>query len=181
MAFDASPGAGSLYRYDLDGTCSQVLRDVTISNGLGWSGDGRRMYHVDSGAGTVTAYDYDVSRGLLSGGTPFVVLEDEPGVPDGLCMDSEDHLWVAIWGAGEVRRYSPDGRLVCVVEVAASQPSSCALGGADGRQLFITTARNGVDAEVLARQPDAGRLFCVEVDVPGVALHAFRGPTGRAR
>jgi sugar lactone lactonase YvrE len=180
MAFDASPGAGSLYRYDLDGSCSRVLREVTISNGIGWSRDGRRMYHVDSGgAGTVTAYDYDVADGSLSGGEPFVVLEGEPGVPDGLCMDSEDHLWLAIWGAGEVRRYSPDGRLVCVVEVAARQPSSCALGGADGRQLFITTARNGLDADVLAGQPDSGRLFCVEVDVPGVPVHPFRGPTGR--
>ena len=181
MAFDATLGAGSLYRYDLDGTCSQVLREVTISNGIGWSRDGQRMYHVDSGVGTVTSYEYDVSSGSLSGGKAFLVFGTEHGVPDGLCMDSEDHLWVAIWGAGEVRRYSPDGRLVCLVEVAASQPSSCALGGADGRQLFITTARNGVDAEVLARQPDAGRLFCVEVDVPGVVLHPFRGPTGRAR
>jgi sugar lactone lactonase YvrE len=181
MAFDADPGAGSLYRYELDGTCTQVLRDLTISNGIGWSRDGRRMYHVDSGAGTLMAYDYDLSRGSLSGGRPLVVLEEGHGVPDGLCMDSDDHLWVAIWGAGEVRRYSPDGEQVCVVEVAASQPSSCALGGADGRQLFITTARRDVHADVLSRQPDAGRLFCVEVDVPGLPLNTFGGPAGPPR
>ena len=176
MAFDASPGAGSLYRYDVDAACSQVLTDLTISNGLGWSVDGRRMYHVDSGAATLTVYDYDLERGRLSGGTPLVVLDEGQGVPDGLCVDSQDHLWVAIWGAGAVHRYSPEGELVCVVDVAASQPSSCALGGADGRQLFITTARRDVSPDVLDQQPDAGRLFSVEVDVPGLPLHAFRGP-----
>lgn len=174
MAFEATPGAGSLYRFDLDGTCTKVVTDLTISNGIGWSPDGGTMYHVDSGAATLYAYDYDLDLGELAGRRPLVVASG-PGVPDGLCVDQDGHLWVAMWGAGEVRRYSPDGEQVAVVEVAATQPSCCALGGADGRQLFITTARDGVAQDVLAAQPDAGRLFAVTVDVPGQPIQPFRG------
>ena len=174
MAFGAAPGAGSLYRVDVDGSCTKTVTDLTISNGLGWSPDANTMYHVDSGAATVFAYNYDLEQGALSNGRPLVVITGE-GVPDGLCVDRDGYLWVAIWGAGEIHRYAPDGQRVAVVEVAASQPSSCALGGADGRQLFITTARHDIAEDLLGRQPDAGRVFSATVDVPGQPIQPFRG------
>jgi sugar lactone lactonase YvrE len=174
MAYDAAPGAGSLYRVDLDGSWTKVLGDLTISNGIGWSPDGSRMYHVDSGAATITAYDFDLDKGEISAPTSLVVLSGG-GVPDGLCVDREGYLWVAIWGAGEVHRYTPEGQQVCVVEVPASQPSSCALGGPYGRELFITTARHGAADADLARQQESGCLFAVTVDVPGQPIQPFLG------
>lgn len=174
MAYDATPGAGSLYRVE-DGRYERVWGDLTISNGLGWSPDGTRMYHVDSGAATLSVADYDVATGVPTNRRPLVVLESDEGLPDGICVDAAGDIWVAVWGGGQVRRYSPDGELQAVVSVAASQPSCCSLGGPDGRTLFITTAREGLSPESLATQPDAGRLFAVEVDTPGLPIAAFGG------
>jgi sugar lactone lactonase YvrE len=185
MAYDVTPGAGSLYRVE-DGRCERVWGDLTISNGLGWSPDGTRMYHVDSGAGTISVADYDVASGVPSNRRPLVVLEPDDGLPDGLCVDAAGDIWVAVWGGGQVRRYSSDGELRATVSVAAIQPSCCTLGGPDRRTLFITTAREGLTPEALATQPDAGRLFAVEVETPGLALAAYgavpgSGPAREAR
>jgi sugar lactone lactonase YvrE len=167
MAYDATPGAGSLYRYDGDGRCSQILAGVSISNGLGWSPDGTRMYYADSSTQAISVFDYDVASAAIANRRPLATVDPADGVPDGLCVDCEGHLWVAIWGAGQVRRYRPDGTQAAVVEVAARQPSSCALGGPQGRHLFITTARVGLPKETLATEPDTGRVFVTEVAVPG--------------
>ena len=167
MAYDAAPGAGSLYRYDGDGRYSRILTDVSISNGLGWSPDGTRMYYADSSTQTISVFDYDVTTAAMTNRRTLATVDPGDGVPDGLCVDRDGFLWVAIWGAGEVRRYTPDGALAAVVEVAARQPSSCALGGPEGRHLFITTARKDLPDETLAAEPHSGRVFVTEVAVPG--------------
>jgi sugar lactone lactonase YvrE len=167
MAYEGDAGAGSLYRYDGEGRCTPVLTNLTISNGLAWSADGNTMFHVDSGAGTVSAFDYDLSDASVANRRCLVRLEPDDGMPDGLCLDAEDCLWVAVWGGSQVRRYTPQGELTTVVGVSASQPSSCALGGPEARTLYITTARVGLPPDALAAQPDAGRLFCVEVGTAG--------------
>jgi sugar lactone lactonase YvrE len=174
MAYDVSPGAGSLYRYGAEGRWTRVLSDVTISNGIGWSPDGELMYYVDSGAGTVSVMDFDLADGTVANRKTLIAVDPNQGVPDGLCVDEDGYLWVAIWGAGEVRRFSPDGEQVAVVELEASQPSCCALGGPDGRTLFITTARVDLPEETLARQPDAGRVFICSVETPGPAARTYR-------
>jgi sugar lactone lactonase YvrE len=180
MSYDGAPGAGSLYRHDGLSRYTRVVTDVTISNGLAWSLDGTTMYYVDSGPGTISAFSYDAATGVPASRRYLVGLEPGEGVPDGLCLDAEGCLWVAIWGGGQVRRYSPDGELIATVAVAATQPSSCALGGDDGRTLYITTAREGIGPDALTAQPDAGRLFCVEVTTPGPpaqpSLHTPPGP-----
>jgi sugar lactone lactonase YvrE len=177
MAYDAAPGAGSLYRFD--GTrCDAMVHSVTISNGIGWSPDGRRMYYVDSAAGWVRRYDYDAADGTIGEPVTLADIDPELGVPDGLCVDQDGRIWVAIWGGSEVRRYTPDGDLLAVVSVGTSQPSSCALGGPDGRLLFITTARSDLPDTVLAAEPDAGRLFSVPVSVPGLPLQPYLGLAG---
>jgi len=130
MGFDERPGAGTLYRLDLDGTVSTVLDGLTISNGLGWSPDDRTVYLSDSGATTVWAFDYDLDSGTF--GDRRVLLdfsEDPDGVADGLTVDDEGCLWTALWGGGQVRRYSPAGDLLAVVDVAASNTTSCAFVG----------------------------------------------------
>jgi sugar lactone lactonase YvrE len=177
MAFDATPGVGSLYRYDdSGGTCTRVLSGLTISNGIGWSPDSSRLYHVDSGPATLTEYPYDTASGHI--GAPHLLVQlSGGGEPDGLCVDSDGFIWLAVWGVGQVRRYSPKGELVCVVDVPANQPTSCALGGIDERQLFITSARHRQTDAQLAQQPETGKLFAVEVETAGLPIQPFGRPT----
>lgn len=178
MGLDEQPGAGSLYRVDLDGAVSTVLTGLTVSNGIDWSPDDDVLYLADSGTRTVTAFDYDVDLGMLE--RPRVLLEfadDEPGTPDGLTVDREGHLWIAVWGGGQVRRYSAAGVLEEVVDVRASQTSSCTFVGPTLDILVVSTSTEGLSARERAAQPDAGRLFTVRVpDVLGRAAFPYRGP-----
>ena len=165
MEFEARPGAASLYRLDTDGTVSVVLRDLTISNGLGWSPDGTTMYLADTGPGTVTAYDFDGATGAIE--RPRVVVEAEGA--DGLTVDDDGLLWIARFGHGVVARYDPaDGRELVRIELPASQPTSCAFVGST---LIITTAARDVgDAE-----PEAGRLFAADAGVTGPPAIPYAG------
>ncbi|MDQ3464319.1 MAG: SMP-30/gluconolactonase/LRE family protein [Actinomycetota bacterium] len=165
MALDSTPGAGTLYRLDLDRSVHPVLTGLTISNGIDWSPDATTMYFIDSTPGTVTAYDYDRHTGAIS--EPRTVLEVPPddGMPDGMTVDSEGCLWVAIWGGSAVRRYAPDGTLLANVELPATQVTSCAFGGPALRDLYITTASEGLSAAARAGQPHAGAIFCVRTEV----------------
>jgi sugar lactone lactonase YvrE len=174
MAYDESPGAGTLYRLELDGRCSTVLTGLTISNGIGWSPDGATMYLSDSGAGSVDAFDFDGATGAI-GGRRTLVQIDQPGrAPDGLTVDEQGDLWVGIYGGWAVNRYSPDGSLRDTVRIPAAQATSCAFGGPDRSTLFVTTGRERLDEAALERQPDAGRVFAVTglgVRAPGCARY----------
>jgi sugar lactone lactonase YvrE len=178
MGLHEEPGAGSLYRVDLDGTVSTVLTDLTVSNGIAWSPDDDVLYLADSGTRTVTAFDYDLDLGTLH--RPRVLLEfadDEPGTPDGLTVDRQGHLWIALWGGGQVRRYSSGGVLEDVVRVPVTQTSSCAFAGPALDLLIVSTSAEGLSVEERAAQPDAGRLFTARVpDVLGRAAFPYRGP-----
>jgi sugar lactone lactonase YvrE len=173
MAFDYELGRASLYRFNESTGAKTVLSNVTISNGLGWSADRKNMYYVDSGPGRLYVFDVDV-LGDVSNQQVLVQLDvKNDGTPDGLCIDEEGALWVAVWGSSEVRRYSPSGEQLARVHLPTSQPSCCAIGGANGTTLYITTAQEDMSDEQLAREPDAGRLFCVDVGVAGTPLLAF--------
>jgi sugar lactone lactonase YvrE len=178
MAHDAAPGRGSLYRWDDANGARTVREGVAISNGLGWSPDRRTMYYVDSGPAVVYAFDVD-DRGELGAQRVFAQLDAaSDGSPDGLCVDAEGAIWVALWGGGSVRRYAPTGEVIARVLVDTSQPSSCAIGGANGTTLYVTTAREELSEEVLATEPLAGRLFCADVGVPGQHLDSYRPDAG---
>ncbi len=181
MAHDESPGAGVLYRLELDGTCTTVLTGLTISNGIGWSPDGTVMYLSDSGTRTIDAFDFAAASGEITSRRTIVVVT-EPGVaPDGLTVDGRGDIWVALWGGGAVRRYSPQGALLDTVLVGVDRPTSCAFGGPDLATLFITTARHGLDETSVAQQPDAGRVFRVDgLGVKGAPCAPYRGPTAFA-
>jgi sugar lactone lactonase YvrE len=168
MAYDASPGAAALYRLDLDGSVSRVLDDVTISNGLEWSPDGSLAYYVDTPTHRIDVFGYDGERGLTDR-RPFVRFPDD-GSPDGLTVDAEGGVWVALFGGGAVHRYTPEGRLDAVVELPTPQVTACTLGGPDLDRLFITTS-----AENLTGDPVAGSLFTVEVGVRGRPVREFCG------
>lgn len=173
MALDAKPGLGNLFRYSEAIGTEKVLGGLTISNGLGWSADRRTMYFIDSGPSAVYAFDLD-DTGDVSNRRILVQLDHESeGDPDGMCVDAEGALWVAVWGGYQVRRYSPEGELLARVTLSTAQPSCCAIGGSNGTTLYITTAQEDLSPEQLADEPDAGRIFCADVGIGGVPLNAF--------
>lgn len=160
-AHDNTAGAGSLFRADLDGTVTRVVRGLTISNGLGWSPDGTTMYVTDSAVGAIDAYDYDVGTGALGDCRPLVRLQSEQGAPDGLTVDADGYLWVAVWGGGAVHRYAPDGSLQSVLPLGTSHVTSCAFVGPALADLVVTTAQDELTPAQLAAEPDAGRIHLV--------------------
>jgi sugar lactone lactonase YvrE len=170
MAYDQAPGAAAMYRLDPDGSVRQVFGGLTISNGLEWSPDGGLAYYADTATHRVDVFDYAPDAGLTDR-RPFVVLGDD-GNPDGLTVDAEGGVWVALYGGGAVHRYDPAGRLDAVVEVPTAQVTACTLGGPDLDQLFVTTSREGMaDGD----DPLAGALFRAEVGVRGLPVRPFAG------
>lgn len=183
MAYEGSPGAGSLYRVDLDGAVTKVLSGLAVPNGMGWSLDGLTMYHTDSGVRTIFAYGFDPASGEMGAGKPLVTLDGAPGAaPDGLTIDEEGCLWTAIWDGGRVQRYDPAGRLLEEVLVPVARPTSCCFAGHDLDLLVVTTARQGLDASGLSGKPGAGRLFASRPGATrptGPALSRPREPVSR--
>jgi sugar lactone lactonase YvrE len=163
-----------LVRLEADGRLTVLDDDLTLSNGLAWSSDGRRMFSVDSLRRTVSVRDYDPDSGAV--GPRRVHLRLEDGLPDGIAMDAADHLWVAVWGRGAVRRYAPDGAVVDQVAIPAPHTSSVAFAGDDLRVLVVTTATSELTDAQLAAHPDSGRMFTARVDVPGLPVAPWRGP-----
>jgi sugar lactone lactonase YvrE len=174
MAFNAEVGRGTLYRFHESTGAETMFGDLTISNGIGWSPDARTMYFIDTGPGIISAFDVD-DRGEISGQRVLARFNvEEEGGPDGLCVDAEGAIWAAVWGGYEVRRYSPSGELLARVAVSTAQPSCCAIGGANGTTLYITTAYEDLSENQIAAEHDAGRLFCVDIDVAGAPLAPYR-------
>jgi sugar lactone lactonase YvrE len=171
MAYDQQPGAGALYRLDPDGSVQVVLENVTISNGLEWSPDGSRAYYNDSPTQRIDVFDYEAESGL-SGRRPFAEVPAEAGLPDGLTVDEEGGIWVALYGGGSVRRYTPEGLFDEVIEVAAKQVTACTFGGSGLDQLFITTSREDLKP---GEDPLAGSLFRASGGVAGMPVRDFVG------
>lgn len=171
MAYDRRTGGGSVYRLDPDLSVSVVIEGVTISNGLEWSPDGSIAYYVDTPTHEISIFDYDRELGL-TGRRTFVSIDPELGSPDGLTVDSEGGVWVALFRGSAVRRYSSDGVLDDVVELPARQVTACTFGGADLDQLFITTSRENLEP---GDDPLAGSLFGAEVGVTGLPARPFAG------
>lgn len=165
MALDGRQRQEVLYRIDPGGEITVIDDDLTLSNGLAWSPGGTSFYNVDSIPGVVWVRRYDPLRGTV--GKRVELLHIDEGMPDGLCVDVEGNLWIAIWGAGQVRRYTPGAEHVATVEVAAPNVSSVAFVGRDQNVLLITTAREGLSPEQLAEFPHSGLLFTAQVDVTG--------------
>ena len=172
MAYDSAPGAGKLYRVEADGSFDVALTDVTISNGLGWSVDGETAYYVDSMAHGIDTFAFDGPSGELGERRRFADVDASLGLPDGIAIDAEGGVWVALWDGGAVRRYSPEGTLDAVVPLPCGRVTACAFGGDDLSQLFITTSRLDLPAGV---DPAGGALFRCEPGVRGQAVLEFAG------
>ncbi len=165
MAYDETPGAGSLYRIDGRGEVTTVLPSVTISNGLHWSPDGTAVYYVDTPTRRIDVFDYVEAE--LRHRRPLVHIPEEHGAPDGLTVDADGCLWVALWGGAAVHRYRPNGTLDEVVPVPAPRVTACTFGGPQLEELYITTSRIDTD---LDRYPAAGALFRIRVPVQGLPV-----------
>jgi sugar lactone lactonase YvrE len=175
LALDYAPGRGALYRYSSEEGLDRVLEEVTISNGIGWSLDGGTMYYIDSMAYRVDAFDFDLANGEISDRRPFVVIERGAGIPDGLTVDDEGGIWVALWGRAAIRRYSPHGELDRIVDVPTDNVTACCFGGADGRSFFVTSASVELPDERRRMQPLAGSVFVTDVGVSGPPARPFVG------
>lgn len=174
MRYDEAEGGGTLVRHAPSGESITVLDDVTISNGTDWSPDGTLMYYADTPTRRVDVFDVDPDTGLIHDRRPFVQLpHSAPAQPDGLTVDADGCVWVALWKGAAVHRYTPRGELDRVLRVPADQVSSCTFGGPGLTDLYITTATVGLDDQQRAEQPLAGSLFVVPGAGVGRPGHRF--------
>ncbi len=165
----------ALYRLDLDGTIHTMQTGVDVSNGIGWSPDNRTMYFTDSSPAIIYAYDFEASTGAITNRRVFVDSSDRPGFPDGLTVDREGFVWSARWDGGCIERYDPDGNLDRRITMPVRFPTSLAFGGAELRDLYITSARLELTPEEKARPSPDGDLFRVRLDVGGFPEPLFAG------
>jgi len=171
MAYAETPGAGTLFRLDPDASTHVTLSGVTISNGLQWNRAGDTVFYSDTPTGRIDAFDFDSKSGDFTAQRTFAEIAGG-GSPDGLAIDAEDGLWVALWGGSAVHRYDARGQLDLVVDLPVSQVTACTFGGPDLTTLFITTSRQGLADD---EQPDAGAVFRYETGVRGAPVHPFAG------
>ena len=169
-------GAGNLYRFDrIGGDAVSLVGEVHLSNGLDWSPDDRTFYFADSLRRTVWAFDYDLGRGTIANRRVFARLAAATEAPDGLTVDAEGHVWIAVWGGHRLIRFAPDGREERTVPLPVPQPTSMAFGGPDLSTLYVTTARAGLDAAALAAAPLSGSLLELRPGVRGLPVTPFAG------
>jgi sugar lactone lactonase YvrE/DNA-binding IclR family transcriptional regulator len=157
---------GSLFRVDADGSWKKMDTGFTVANGLGWSPDNSVMYFTDTPRRTIYAYDFDLLTGTITNRRPFITLDVSDGTPDGLTVDEEGCLWVAVWDAWRVSRYSPQGEELLRIRMPVPRPTSCCFGGPNLDTLYITSAAVRLNEQALAAAPMSGALFSVRV--PGV-------------
>jgi sugar lactone lactonase YvrE len=170
MSLRGDTRGAALYRLDPDLTVRRMLPGLSVSNGLGWSPDGDTLYHVDSPRRRVDVYDYDDTAGAIAGRRAVIPIAPELGLPDGLAVDAEGGVWVALWGGGAVQRYSPEGTVDERIELPATNVTSCCFGGVDMRTLYVTTAARGAEGE-----PLAGAVFACRPGVRGLPATPFAG------
>jgi sugar lactone lactonase YvrE len=175
MALDERPGEGALYRLDRNGHVETMLGSVTISNGIDWTDDDRRMYFIDTPTHSIDVFDFDATAGAITNRRTFARIPPSVGAPDGLTVDAEGGVWVALWGGSAVHRYAPDGAVDYMIRLPTTYPTSCAFGGADLQDLYITTATIALRPLERDRQPHAGGLFRCRPGQTGRAPYRFGG------
>jgi sugar lactone lactonase YvrE/DNA-binding IclR family transcriptional regulator len=176
LALDSTPDAGALHRLDPDGSARVTQAGLHVPNGLGFSPDGRLLYLADSARRRVDVFDFDLARGAIANRRPFVELAEGEGVPDGLTVDADGGVWIALWDGWRVVRHAPDGRLDRVLHLPVPRPTSCAFGGPDLATLYVTSARVRLSAAQLAEAPLSGSVFALDPGgARGVPEPAFGG------
>ena len=175
MSLSGKKGAGTLYRIDPDSSVHKMIENVSISNGIVWSPDATKMYYIDTPTQKVMAYDYNNETGEISNPKVAVTVDSEMGSPDGMTIDEDGNIWVALWGGSAVGCWNPEsGKLIKKIEVPAKNVTSCAFGGDDLGTLYITTARQNTSNEDLQKFPHAGGVFKTRPGVKGTKAFFFK-------
>ena len=175
MDMNEKDPTGSLYSFD-GRSITKLLSDVTISNGMTWSADGKTFYYIDTPTREVKAFDYDLDSGAIANPRIAVTVPASLGWPDGMTSDTQGNLWIAMWGGAQITKWNPHtGQLLEQISVPALQPSSCVFGGKNLNELFITSARKGLDDAALKQYPLSGGVFRVETNVEGMPMFEFAG------
>ena len=164
---------GTLYRLDPDRQVHPMLAPVTTSNGIAWTADGTRMYYVDTRTGRIDLFDFDLDAGTIRNRRAFVTVPASSGKPDGLILDRDDGVWLALWQGGAVHRYTPDGALDLEIRFPVTLTTKCAFGGPELDELYVTSAWIDLDVAGRAAQPHAGGVFRVKTGHVGRAAHRY--------
>jgi sugar lactone lactonase YvrE len=173
MGLTGASGQDKLYRFDPGHGLAAADAGFSLCNGMGWSPDNSRFYLVDSRARRIYVYDFDLANGTIENRRVFAEIPEQLGVPDGLTVDAEACVWVAIYGGWRLTRYDPAGRVERVLMLPVPLVTSCAFGGSDLRTLYVTSARRGLSPRALAKAPLSGSLLALESGVPGLAEPVF--------
>lgn len=175
MHLQTKQGAASLYVMDSRHHVKKVLDDVTISNGIIWSLDQKKMYYIDTPTNQVKAFDYDITTGDISSPRVIITIPEASGSPDGMTIDEEGMLWIGLYGGGAVGRFNPNtGELMQKIGVPALNVTACAFGGDLLETLYITTASIGMHDEQKKKYPFAGGLFAVKPGVKGIPANFYK-------
>jgi sugar lactone lactonase YvrE len=175
LADDGHAGGGRLYRVEPDGGAEVALEGVTVSNGLDWSPDGRTLYYVDSATQRVDEIAFDPDSGTLGERRALIEIPGGEGIPDGLTVDADGFIWLAMFGGGAVLRIAPDGRRERTVRVPVSHPTSCAFGGPGLTDLYVTSATKDLSPAQRREQPAAGGVLRLRPGVRGRRANRFAG------
>jgi sugar lactone lactonase YvrE len=170
-----TPNSGRLYYLDVDQTVHNALEGVTVSNGMAWSSDDRTFYFIDSGTFSVDAFDFNLSTASLTNRRSVVSFLQSEGIPDGMCIDEDDAIWVAVSGRGQIHRYLPERTLDAVIDLPVSRVTSCSFGGTDLSDLYITTHSALMTEADRAAEPCSGGLYRCRPGVRGVATNDYAG------
>ncbi|PKA98243.1 sugar lactone lactonase YvrE [Flavobacteriaceae bacterium MAR_2009_75] len=169
------PESGYLFRVDSDSNAAIEVSGTTISNGMAWTQDQKAFYFSDTETYKIFRFDFDIESGALSNRKTAFEIPKSYGGADGMCIDSEDMLWIAHWGGGCIRRWDPEsGEVMQKIEVDAPHVTSCCFGGSALDTLYITTARSGMTKEQLKKYPNSGGLFTYKTNVKGTPINYFK-------
>ena len=175
MDMGESDPTGSLYSFD-GKSVTKLLGNVTISNGMTWSPDHKTFYYIDTPTREVKAFDYDLETGAIANPRVAVRVTESLGWPDGMTSDMQGNLWIAMWGGAQVTKWNPNtGELLEQIPVPAKNVSSCIFGGKNLNELYLTSARKGLDEATLAEYPLTGGVFRLETNVEGMPTFEFTG------
>lgn len=170
-----TPNSSGLYRLEAGGELEQVLDGTAISNGIGWSPDQETMFFIDSPSQKIDAFDFDAATGAISNRRTIAEVDPADGLPDGLTIDAEGGVWVALFAGGALRRYAPDGTLEEQIELPLTNPTCPAFGGPDLDTLYVTTAWHKLTPEQHAAEPQAGALLALQPGVRGLPRNRYAG------
>jgi len=175
MSTTRTPDRAALYRLIPGEPIEPVVFPTTLSNGIGWSPQGHRLYFIDSTTHRIDVFDFDGSDGTVHDRRVFAEVAAEDGLPDGMAVDALGGVWVCLFGGGQLRRYDTTGTLDIVLPLPTTNPTCPAFGGPDLHTLFITTAQHKLSTEALANEPLAGAVLALDAAVPGLPANDFAG------